>query len=187
MFESFAFAAHLLRMRSNAEAASVADEQGDPTRALQCLKTAIEEGHAALALESPFISVHRRALVGIEIKEYEGAYQKEIIKVIPDGDREIILSMINAWTQLGTATFNVHALSLLIVMLDRARDRVDGRKDLLERYYVQDNAVSPLCDIMRPFVTGEANRRETIERIDHSIDRLRAWMPELFPGQTVHI
>lgn len=186
MFEAAKFNFHAGMVLDYFKAAARAKEVGNDQKTLLLLKKAMQAGQNVLSIKSPEISDEQRATVQIVISSVQKLYQLELVARMPEEDRELLMSVLKSWSDMGIATIGVHPLDQMIGMFEIAKNRLDKGdkgKEVLGIIYESDHVPAPLRNIMQPFLAGEASQEETAKRLDECTAKLRKWMPELFPGE----
>lgn len=186
MFETVKFEFHSAKMRGIAKAAAKAKKAGNNQQALLLLRKALEAGHAALSIQGPKISEQQRSAIANIISSGQKLCQRELIAQMPEDDRELLVSVLKSWTDMGIVTIGAHPIDQMIGMFDIAKRRLGTGKEVLGIIYKGDHVPAPLRNIMQPFLAEEVTQEETEKRLDECTAKLRKWMPELFPGEPLH-
>ncbi len=185
MFETVRFGFYAGTVRSCFKAAARAKEVGNDQKVVLLLKKAMLAGQNALSIKSPKISEQQRSAVANSVSTVQWVYQRELIRQIPEEDRELLMSVLKPWMDMSIFTIGAHPVGLMIGMFDIAKSRLGKGKEVLGIIYKGDHVPVPLWNIMQPFLAGEATQEETEKRLDECTAKLRKWMPELFPGETL--
>ena len=180
MFESVKFGFNTGKMCNAVRYAARAKEAGNGQKATLLLKKALGFGHRALGIQSKKISTGQRTAVSDCIASIKKLYQKEVFAQMPQDDRELLMSILEAWSDIGIMTIGVPLMEQLIGMFDTAKGRLGDKKEVLGIIYDGDHAPAPLRKIMKPFLAGETSQEETEKQLDDCAAKLRKWMPELF-------
>lgn len=183
MFETVKFGFHSAKMLSIFKAAAKAKEAGNNQQALLLLRKAMDAGQAALSIQSPKISEQQRSAVANGISSGQKLYQRELIAQMPEDDRELLMSVLKSWADMGIVTIGAHPIDQMIGMFEIAKSRLGTGREVLGIIYKGDHVPAPLRNIMQPFLSGEASQEETEKRLDECTAKLKKWMPELFPGE----
>jgi len=183
MFETVRFGFHAGMVLNYFKAAARAKEVGNDQKTVLLLKKAMQAGQNALSIKSPKISDEQRATVQSGISSAQNLYQRELIAQTPEEDRELLMSVLKSWADMGIVTIGAHPIDQMIGMFEIAKSRLDKGKEVLGIIYKGEHVPAPLQNIMQPFLAGEATQEETGKRLDECTAKLRKWMPELFLGE----
>ena len=188
MFKTLRFVFHSTHMVSILKAALRLKKKGDNQQALVFLRKALEAGHSALNIQSPKISEQERSHVASGFSSIQKLYQKELIAQMPEDDRNLFMSFLKSWKDMGIATINAHLIDQMIDMFDTAKSRLASDKETLGIIYKGDHVPAPLRNIMQLFLLeGGATREETERRLGECMAKLGKWRRELFlPGKPLH-
>ena len=183
MFERTRFGFHSGRMFAGFKIADRAYAKGDNRKALLALRGGLEAGHAALKIKSSNINGEARAAVAEFLPKIEELYRMELLVQMPEGDRELLKSVMKSWTEMGVMTLAVHPTDQMIGMFDIAKRRLGIGTEALKIVYDGDHVPAPLRKLMQAFLSGTISQEETEKRLDECAATLEKWMPELFPGE----
>ncbi len=187
MFENVRFGFHSAKMFGMFKAATKAKEEGNNQGALLLLRKALETGHTALSIHGSKINEQQRSAVTSCISSGHKMYHRELIAQMPEDDRELVMSVLKIWTDMGIVTIGAHPIEQMIGMFDIAKSRLDSGKEVLGMLYDGDHVPTPLRTIMQLFLAGEVSQEETEMQLDECTGKLRKWIPKLFPGEPLSV
>ena len=106
-------------------------------------------------------------------------HQQELLSQIPEAEREVLLSVIEFWSNMGITVVGASPLQQLIGVFDIAKHRLDGGKEVLRIIYDGEHTPPLLRSIIQPFLEGGASKEETKARLDECTSTLQKWLPAL--------
>ena len=179
-FEAFKFKVYASLMYSNLKIAAQASDVGDLKRSLEMIRKAVAWGYKALAIPIPKVIPEQRSTVESAIERALRVYRKGYVALMSDEDRDLLISAIDLWNEVGKAAFAADPADHVSAMFKVAKGRLDKDKQILKFLYDDDQTPPVLRNIMSRFVFGKATREQTETRLDECYAKLKGWMGDLY-------